>query len=158
MAKPRFFIDNRFINPQAPVAQKIADEFFLNRTSLTPLQIFDAHFLGNTDFSPSRFHFSVGFISRSCFVNNSTIWLKKTWGVRKSREFLIFRPQICYYQIILVIDINFFQLNRLKKCGHEFHPDCLKPWLERHTTCPGELKNLKSKILEMKYYENLKNK
>jgi len=28
------------------------------------------------------------------------------------------------------------KLNRLKKCGHEFHPDCLKPWLERHTTCP----------------------
>ena len=57
------------INPQAPVAQKIADEvvfrrfqgegveFFLNRTSLTPHQIFDAHLLENTDLSPSRFHF-----------------------------------------------------------------------------------------------------
>ena len=42
------------VNPQAPVAQKIADEaifrrfqgegveFFLTRTSLTPFQIFDA--------------------------------------------------------------------------------------------------------------------
>ena len=34
--------------------------FFLNRTSLTPHQIFDAHLLKNTDLSPSRFHFSVG--------------------------------------------------------------------------------------------------
>ena len=45
------------LNPQAPVAQKIADEvvfrrfqgkgveFFFNRTSLTPHQIFDAHLL-----------------------------------------------------------------------------------------------------------------
>lgn len=27
-------------------------------------------------------------------------------------------------------------LKRLPKCGHEFHVDCLKPWLEKHTTCP----------------------
>ena len=63
--------------PHAPVAQKIADEvvfrrfqgegeeFFLNRTSLTPSQIFDAHLLESTDLSTSRFHFSVVFISRS---------------------------------------------------------------------------------------------
>ena len=56
-------------NPQAPVAQKIADEvvfrhfqgerveFFFNRTSLTLQQIFDAHLLETTDLSPSRFHF-----------------------------------------------------------------------------------------------------
>ena len=58
-------IENHFsaleINPQAPVAQKIADdvvfgrfqgegvEFFLNRTSLTSPQNFDAHLLENTD-------------------------------------------------------------------------------------------------------------
>ena len=71
--------------PQAPVAQKIADEvvfrsfqgkgveFFLNRTSLTPPQIFDAHLFENTDLSPSRFHFSVGFISRSYFESEGFI-------------------------------------------------------------------------------------
>ena len=49
------------VNPQTPVAQKIADEvvfrrskvkessFFLNRTSLTPHQIFDAYLLETTD-------------------------------------------------------------------------------------------------------------
>ena len=67
------------VNPQAPVAQKIADQvvfrrfqgegagFFFNRRSLTPHQIFDAHLLETTDLSRSRFHFSVSFISRSCF-------------------------------------------------------------------------------------------
>ena len=63
-----------FINPQAPVAQKVADkvvfrrfqgegvEFFFNRTSLTPPpQIFDAHLLENINFSPSSSHFLVGF-------------------------------------------------------------------------------------------------
>ena len=57
------------LNPQAPVAQEIADavvfrrfrgegvEFF--KSDLTdPPQIFDAHLLENTDLSPSRFHFS----------------------------------------------------------------------------------------------------
>ena len=50
---------NLALNPQAPVEQKIADEvvfrrfqgegveFFVNRTSLTPTQIFDAHLLEN---------------------------------------------------------------------------------------------------------------
>ena len=66
-------------NPQAPVAQKSAEEvvfrhfqgegveFFFNRTSLTPHQIFDAYLLETTDLSPSRFHFSteVGFYIRS---------------------------------------------------------------------------------------------
>ena len=75
----------RFFNPQAPVAQKIPDEvvfrrfqgegveFFLNRTSLTPHQIFDAHLLETIDLRPFRFHFSVGFISRSCFESDGFI-------------------------------------------------------------------------------------
>ena len=61
-------------NPQGPVAQKIADEvvfrrfqgegveFFFKSDLTDPPQIFDAPLLVNTDLSPSRFHFSVGFI------------------------------------------------------------------------------------------------
>ena len=72
-------------NPHTPVAQKVAYEvvfrrfqgegveFFLNRTSLTPPQIFDAYLLENINLSPSRFHFSVGFISRSCFESDGFI-------------------------------------------------------------------------------------
>ena len=58
--------EDLFLNPQAPFAQKlqmnwffdvskVKESIFLNRTSLTPS---DAHPLENTDFSPSRFHFS----------------------------------------------------------------------------------------------------
>ena len=61
-------MSNSGINPQAPVAQKIADEvvfrrfqgegveFFLNRTSRTPIRFY-AYLLENTDLSPSRLHF-----------------------------------------------------------------------------------------------------
>ena len=38
-----------------------------------PHQIFDAHLLETTDLSPSKFHFSVGFISRSCFESDGFI-------------------------------------------------------------------------------------
>ena len=73
------------LNPQAADAQNIADEvvfdvskvkessFFLNRTSLNPHQIFDAHLLEKTDLGPSRFHFSLGFISRSWFESDGFI-------------------------------------------------------------------------------------
>ena len=80
------------INPQAPVAKKSADEvvfryfqgegvefFFLNRTSLTPHQIFNAHLLETTDLSPSRFHFSVGFITRSWFESDGFIAYSNEW-------------------------------------------------------------------------------
>ena len=65
------------LNPHAPVAQKIAYEvvfrrfqgegveFFKSDLTEPPPQIFDAHLLENTDLSPSRFHFSVGFIAYS---------------------------------------------------------------------------------------------
>lgn len=38
--------------------------------------------------------------------------------------------------VCLVDFTNAEKLNRLPKCGHEFHPECLKPWVDRHTTCP----------------------
>ena len=61
------------LNPQAPVAQKSADEVVFRhfqgagveffKSDLTdPTQIFDAHLLETTDSSPSKFQFSVGFI------------------------------------------------------------------------------------------------
>ena len=71
-------------NPQALVAQKIADEVIFRRFQgegvefflsdlIDPPQIFDAHLLENTDLSPSRFNFSVVFISRSCFESDGFI-------------------------------------------------------------------------------------
>ena len=69
-----------YINPQAPIAQKIADEVVFRRFQgegveffYHPPQIFDAHLLKNTDLSPTRFHFSVGFIPRSCFESDGFI-------------------------------------------------------------------------------------
>ena len=72
------------INLQALVAQKIAEEVVFRRfqgegvqffkSDLTdPPQIFDAYLLENTDLSPSRIHFSVGFISKSCFESDGFI-------------------------------------------------------------------------------------
>ena len=74
---------SELVNPQAPVAQKIADEVVFRdfqgegvefKSDLTdPHQIFDAHLLETTDLSPSRFNFSVGLISRSCFESDGFI-------------------------------------------------------------------------------------
>ena len=52
---------------------KVKESSYL-KSELTDLpQIFDAHLLEYTDLSPSRFHFSVGFISRSCFESDGFI-------------------------------------------------------------------------------------
>ena len=78
------FSQYSLINPQAPVAQKIPDEVVFDvsnvkessffKPDLTdPPQNFDAHLLENTNLSPFRFHFSVGFISRSCFESDGFI-------------------------------------------------------------------------------------
>ena len=77
-------ITNLVINPQAPVAPKIADEVLFRRfqgegvdffkSDLTDHpQILIAHLLENINLSPSRFHFSVGFISSLCFESDSFI-------------------------------------------------------------------------------------
>ena len=52
---------------------KVKESSFLKSDLTDPHQIFDAHLLVNTDLSPSRFHFSVGFISRSCFESDGFI-------------------------------------------------------------------------------------
>ena len=76
---------SKLFNPQAPVAQKIADEVVFDvskvkesiflKSDLTdpPPQNLDAHLLENTDLSLSRFHFSVGFLSRSYFESEGFI-------------------------------------------------------------------------------------
>ena len=52
---------------------EVKESSFLKSDLTDPPQIFDAHLLENTDLSPSRFHFSVGFISRSCFESDGFI-------------------------------------------------------------------------------------
>ena len=52
---------------------KVKESSFLKSDLTDPHQIFDAHLLETTDLSPSRFHFSVGFISRSCFESDGFI-------------------------------------------------------------------------------------
>ena len=64
-----------------PLSRKLRTRLFFDvsnvkesnffKSDLTdPPQIFIAHLSENTDLSPSRFHFSVGFISRSCFESD----------------------------------------------------------------------------------------
>ena len=62
---------------------KVKESIFFNRTSLTSSQIFEAHLLENTDLSPSRFHFSVVFISRSCFASDGFIAYSNEWDWRE---------------------------------------------------------------------------
>ena len=52
---------------------KVKESSFFKSDLSDPPQIFDAHLLVNTDLGPSRFHFSVGFISRSCFESDGFI-------------------------------------------------------------------------------------
>ena len=65
---------------------KMKEWSFLNRTSLTRHQIFDAHLLETTDFSPFRFYFSVGFISRSCFESDGFIAYSNEWERREKER------------------------------------------------------------------------
>ena len=52
---------------------KVKESSFFKLDLTDPPQNFDAHLLENIDLSPSRFHFSVGFISRSCFESDGFI-------------------------------------------------------------------------------------
>ena len=58
---------------------KVKESSFL-KSDLTDLpHNFDAHLLETTDLSPSRFHFSVGVISRSCFESDRLIAYSNEW-------------------------------------------------------------------------------
>ena len=76
--------NNRTLTLRRPLHRKLRMRWFFDiskvkvsiffKSHLTePPQIFDAHLLENTDLTPSRFHFSVGFISRSCFESDGFI-------------------------------------------------------------------------------------
>ena len=52
---------------------KVKESSFVNRTSLTPPQIFDAHLLENTNLSPSSFPFPVSFYIKICFETDGFI-------------------------------------------------------------------------------------
>ena len=54
---------------------------FLNLTSLTPHQIFDAHHLENTNLSPYSFHFSVAFYIKIMF------WVRWFYSLSKRMRF-----------------------------------------------------------------------
>jgi len=81
---------------------------------------------------------------RDIFVDNSFFGLERNIGLNEQqildipkkiyRRLRSSRHDTCH--ICLVDFENSDQLSRLTKCGHEFHPSCLKPWLHRHTTCP----------------------
>ena len=60
--------------------------FFLNRTSLTPHQIFDAHLLVNTDLSPSRF--LIGFYIKIIFWVRWFIAYSNEWNWREKERCL----------------------------------------------------------------------
>ena len=69
---------SNLVNPQAPVAQKVANEVVFRRFQGEgvdffvigphwPPQIFDSHLLKNTNFSSSSFHFSLSFYTEIYF-------------------------------------------------------------------------------------------
>ena len=67
---------------------KVKESSFFKSNLTDPPQIFDAHLLENTDLSPSRFHFSVGFISRSCFESDGFIAYSNEWDWREKTMFI----------------------------------------------------------------------
>jgi hypothetical protein len=69
---------------------------------------------------------------KHCKKLNTTSWKK-------------FEPPTCTVCVEL---INLTQKGMFMPCGHVFHPDCLRPWLEKNNTCPicrFELKKLDPK-------------
>ena len=102
-----------FVNPQAPVAQKNCGwggfstfprwrsrVFFKSDLTDSP-QIFDAHLFENTDLSPSRFNFSVGFISRSCFESDDFIAYSNEWDWREKERCLFALTNLNSHHLIL---------------------------------------------------------
>ena len=67
---------------------KMKESSFSKSDLTDPPQNFDAHLLENMDLSPSRFHFSVGFILRSCFESDGFIAYSNEWDWREKTMFI----------------------------------------------------------------------
>ena len=66
--------------------QRWRSRVFLDRTSLTPPQIFDSHLLENTNLSPSSFHFAVPFYIKICFESDGFIAYPNEWDWREKNN------------------------------------------------------------------------
>ena len=53
-------------------------------------------------------------------------------GLRASKK-QTFEPPTC---TVCVEHISMGKKGMFMPCGHIYHPDCLKPWLETNNTCP----------------------
>ena len=65
---------------------KVKESSFFKSDLTDSPQIFDAHLLENTNLSPSRFHFSVGFLSRSYFRSDGFIAYSSEWDRREKKR------------------------------------------------------------------------
>ena len=65
---------------------KVKELSFLKSDLTDPPQIFDAHFLENTNLSPSSFHFSVGFYIKICFESDGLIAYSNEWDWREKTD------------------------------------------------------------------------
>lgn len=45
---------------------------------------------------------------------------------------------------VCIVDFALGDKGMFLPCGHTFHPDCIKPWLRDHNTCPVCRKELPS--------------
>ena len=118
-------------------------ESSLFKSDLTdPPHIFDAHLLENANVSPSSFHFSVDFISRSCFESYGFTAYWNEWDWREKKMFVhTNKPLITSFYIKKVpifcrindesaLIRNFLRngrvrVNKLWKGGIKIPPDCL---------------------------------
>ena len=97
--KKLFHIDSEWLTLRRPWCRRLRMRWFFDiskvkesrffKSDLTgPNQIIDAHLLETTDLSPSSFHFSVGFISRSCFASDGFLAYSKEWDWREKTMFI----------------------------------------------------------------------
>jgi len=54
-------------------------------------------------------------------------------GLRASAQKQNLEPPTC---VVCVERIEIGKMGMFMPCGHIFHPDCLKPWLEQNNSCP----------------------
>ena len=79
---------------------KVKESSFFKSDLTDPPLIFYAHLLENTNLSPSSFHFSAGFRSRSCFESDGFIAYSNEWDWREKTMLIhINQPLITSFYI-----------------------------------------------------------